>query len=312
VVEPGEGAETRHGCRMRAINQILCPVDLSDVTNHTLNHATVLARWYGSKVTLLHVANPIAIPVVDYAMVGAGIIPRPLTDDERASAVRDVLSCASAPDVSYADIVVQSGSPSQRILDCARSLPADLVVIGTHGISGFVHLVLGSVTEKVLRQATCPVMTVPPRARSTSTLPFKRILCPVDFSEPSLAALEFAFSLAHEGDADLTVMHVFEWPDQPLTDRPIQIPEYRRELEHDAIVRLESLVPQDERDRCRPAARMAYGKPYRKILGAAVEDRADLIVMGVHGRNALDLMLFGSTTNQVVRRATCPVLTLRK
>jgi nucleotide-binding universal stress UspA family protein len=58
--------------------------------------------------------------------------------------------------------------------------------------------------------------------------------------------------------------------------------------------------------------RTAHGKPYREILGIATEDRADLIVMGVHGRNALDLMLFGSTTNQVVRRATCPVLTLRR
>jgi nucleotide-binding universal stress UspA family protein len=56
---------------------------------------------------------------------------------------------------------------------------------------------------------------------------------------------------------------------------------------------------------------MAHGKAYREILGVATEENVDLIVMGVHGRNALDLMLFGSTTNQVVRRATCPVLTLR-
>ena len=85
-------------------------------------------------------------------------------------------------------------------------------MIGTHGAGGFEHLVLGSAAEKVLRKATCPVLTVPPHARATSKLPFKRILCPVDFSDSSRAALDFAFSLAQEGDAELTILHVFEWP----------------------------------------------------------------------------------------------------
>ena len=98
-----------------------------------------------------------------------------------------------------------------------------LIVIGTHGAGGFEHLVLGSVTEKVLRRATCPVLTVPPRARTTAKLPFKRILCPLDFSESSLAALDFAFSLAQQGDAELTILHVFEWPaeDESLATRPL-------------------------------------------------------------------------------------------
>jgi nucleotide-binding universal stress UspA family protein len=297
---------------MRSINRILCPVDLSDVTSHTLNHAALLARWYGSTITLLHVANPVVVPAVDYAVVGASSVRSFLTDAEITALRKDVLGFAEAAGVAYADALVECGAPVKQILKTAESVPADLIVIGTHGLSGWEHLMLGSVTEKILRQATCPVMTVPPKARTTSQLPYKRILCPVDFSEPSLSALELAFSLAHEGDADLTILHVFDWPDEPLTTRPIQIPEYRRELEHEAGRKLESLVPLHEQDRCRPKALMGHGKPYREILGVAMEDRADLIVMGVHGRNALDLMLFGSTTNQVVRRATCPVLTLRK
>ena len=150
-----------------------------------------------------------------------------------------------------------------------------------------------------------------PHARTTSRLPFKRLLCPVDFSESSLAALDFAFSLAQEGDAELTILHVFDAGDEPLTDRPINVPEYRRQLEHDLTPDLEALVPDSVRRWCQPSTRTARGKAYREILGIATEDSCDLIVMGVHGRNALDLMLFGSTTNQVVRRATCPVLTLR-
>jgi nucleotide-binding universal stress UspA family protein len=207
--------------------------------------------------------------------------------------------------------VVESGPPANRILTRAGALPADLIVIGTHGAGGFEHLVLGSVAEKVLRKAACPVLTVPHHARTTSRMPFKRLLCPVDFSESSLAALEFAFSLAQEGDAELTILHVFDAGEESLTDRPINVPEYRRQLEHDLTVKLDALVPDSVRSWCRPLTRTAHGKAYREILGIATEENCDLIVMGVHGRNALDLMLFGSTTNQVVRRATCPVLTLR-
>ena len=93
---------------------------------------------------------------------------------------------------------------------------------------------------------------------------------------------------------------------------PINVPEFRPQVEHDFAARLEALVPDSVRTWCRPTTRIGHGKAYREILGMATEDNADLIVMGVQGRNALDLMLFGSTANQVVRRATCPVLTLRR
>jgi nucleotide-binding universal stress UspA family protein len=256
------------------------------------------------------VSNPTVIPIADFAFATVAP-PLVLTPDEVRAARERVLARftpAKAPDV---DVVGDSGQPANRIVERSRALPADLIVIGTHGIGGFDHLVLGSVTEKVLRKATCPVLTVPPHARMTSRLPFKRLLCPIDFSESSLAALQFAFSLAQEGDAELTVLHVFDTGDEPLTDRPINVPEYRRQLEHDLTVELGALVPDSVRTWCQPSTRTARGKAYREILGIATEESCDLIVMGVQGRNALDLMLFGSTTNQVVRRATCPVLTLR-
>jgi nucleotide-binding universal stress UspA family protein len=296
---------------MRGIKHILCPVDLSDVSRHAFEHAALMAQWYKARITVLHACNPIAIASADFTL--AGIAPPPaLTDDDLASVREQVLAwlpAARPPDV---DVVVETGPAANRILARAGALPADLVVIGTHGTGGFEHLLLGSVTEKVLRKAECPVLTVPPHARTTSRLPFKRLLCPVDFSDSSVAALDFAFSLAREGDAEVTVLHVFDAGDEPLTDRPTTVPEYRRELEHDLTVRLGTLVPDSVRRWCRPLPRIAHGKAYREILAIAAEESCDLIVMGVHGRNALDLMLFGSTTNQVVRRATCPVLTLRR
>jgi nucleotide-binding universal stress UspA family protein len=82
-------------------------------------------------------------------------------------------------------------------------------------------------------------------------------------------------------------------------------------VERRTLDRLSGLIPEGVRTWCEPETKLSYGKPYRRIVELAERDRADLIVIGVHGRNALDLMLFGSTTNQVVRHAPCPVLTLR-
>jgi nucleotide-binding universal stress UspA family protein len=298
---------------MREINRILCPVDLSEPSQHAIEHAVVLARWYGAKITALHVSNPIVIPSTDFTVVGNVPVAR-LTQDEIDGITAQVRVSCEAANAADVDVIVDSGHAASRIVERAKSLPADLIVMGTHGAGGFEHLVLGSVTEKVLRKASCPVLTVPPRTRVTSKLPFKRLLCPVDFSDSSLAALDVAFSLAQEGEAELTILHVFEWlpGDEALTNRPINVPEYRREVEHDFAEKLQKLVPDSVRTWCRPTTRIGHGKPYREILGVATEDGADLIVMGIHGRNALDLMLFGSTTNQVVRRATCPVLTLRR
>lgn len=295
---------------MRKISRILCPIDLSDVSRHTVDHAVLMARWYKAKITALHVCNPIVMSSADFTQ--AGIAPPPvLTNIDFGELRTQVLACFEPAQSLDVEVVVESGTPANRILERASALPADLIVIGTHGVGGFEHLMLGSVTEKILRRAACPVLTVPPLARTTSRLPFKQLLCPVDFSESSLAALELAFSLAQEGGAKLTVLHVFDAGDEPLTDRPINVPEYRRRLERDLTVELEALVPDSVRRSCQPLTLTARGKAYREILGIATQAGCDLIVMGVHGRNALDLMLFGSTTNQVVRRATCPVLTLR-
>lgn len=296
---------------MRDIKRILCPVDLSDLSRDAVAHAVVLARWYGAKITALHVCNPVVIPATDFALAGT-YVPIVLTNQEISDIREQLAACFAAVKDVEVDVLVETGQPAQRILNRADVLPADLIVIGTHGTGGFEHLLLGSVAERVLRKATCPVLTVPPRVHGASTPPFRRILCPIDFSEPSLAALDHAFSLVRESDGELTMLHVFEWPEEPLTTRPMTSPEYRESLERDAIAKLRALVPDRADEWCRLTTRVGHGKAYREILGVATEERADLIVMGVHGRNALDMMLFGSTTNQVVRRATCPLLTVRR
>jgi len=203
------------------------------------------------------------------------------------------------------------GLPHRRILKLAGALPADLIVLGTHGRSGVEHLLMGSVAEKVLRKAACPVLTVPPKAHTTR-LPYKRLLCPIDFSPSSLTALRFATSMALESDANLVLLYVFEWPpDEEWLVEQVDTPDIRNRMEKATRLKIDQLVSEQVRTWCEPETKLAYGKPYREILELAARDETDLIVMGVRGRSPLDMMLFGSTTNHVVRNASCPVLTIR-
>ena len=226
--------------------------------------------------------------------------PNEMLSDKRLSDVLTQLRTDTDPWIdmvsprgTVVDVLFGTGQPAPQILDLATSLPADVIVMGTHGASGFEHLVLGSVTEKVLRKARCPVLTVPPRAHATSALPFKQLLCAMDFSGSSLAALELASSFAEESGSALTLLHVIEWPwEEPpapvLQELPPEqataLAEFRRNLTKSATERLERLVPEGVRERCRIMSRVAHGKAYVETLRVAAEDHTDLIVMGVHGR----------------------------
>lgn len=287
------------------IHRILCPSDFSETSAHAVDQAVALAARYKARIVAFHAMSPLSSTVEITAM------------DERRDRLRTFFEPATKAGIAL-DVEVELGLPVNRILDRAVSLPADVIVMGTHGESGFEHFVLGSVTEKVLRKATCPVLSVPPRAQATSRLPFRHLLCAVDFSDASMTAVQWAMSLARESRASVTLLHVLEWPwHEPPAPAMNQIPKeqadaliaFRRYSEESAKHRLESLLPQNF-PTVQAASRLRNGKAWSEILDVASDERSDLIVMGIRGRSPVDMTLFGSTTNQVVRRASCPVLTL--
>jgi nucleotide-binding universal stress UspA family protein len=309
---------------MIEIQRILCPIDFSDYSRHALDHAVAIARRYESTITVLYVFP--TIPVAAYAPGMPGFDPIVLTPPLRHQLLVDMkgfIETESAPGVPV-EPVIREGDPVGEILGQSTEMKADLLVMGTHGRSGFERLLLGSVTEKMLRKASCPVLTVPrrhPDAVPATPVLFKQILCPVDFSSCSLEALKYAMSLAQETDAHLTVLHVIgdELDVTPDAYGAIimndleSLADFRRRHEDDARKRLKEAVPESVAEYCSVETRVLRGiKPSREILRIAAEQRTDLIVIGVQGRGAANLMFFGSTTNHVVREAACPVLTVRQ
>jgi nucleotide-binding universal stress UspA family protein len=302
---------------MIEMRRILCPVDFSDFSRRALDHAIAIARWYESTVTVLHVFSSVPLPV--FGPGSAVFNPVVLTAADREQLLvelKEYVAAESAPGIAT-EALLREGNTTVEILDQAASMHADLLVIGTHGRSGFERLVLGSVAEKVLRKARCPVLSVPrrlPDAVPSGPVLFKRIVCAVDFSDCSMQALNYAASLAQEADGRLTVVHVLapELAGQiGIGEEHLNLAALLRQREDEARQLLEKAVPQSATAYCTVESLLPRGKPWREILQIASDRQAELIVMGVQGRGAADLLLFGSTAHHIVRQAECPVLTLR-
>ena len=301
---------------MIELKRILCAVDFSDFSRRALDHALSVARSYGSTVTALHVVAP-AHAVVAGAYFGLEMAPPimlPTMDVDTATReLERFVTTEQVPGVKVETVVAEASEAYREILTQADHLHADLLVMGTHGRSGFERLFLGSTAEKVLRKARCPVMTVPPKAPDampSGPVPFARIVCGVDFSVSSRMALDYATSLAQQNAAALAVVYVIETHPLYVDFAPpaaIDLDAWTQE----ATSRLHRLVPEPVRATCSVAEVVREGAPYREILGLSHELAADLIVLGVRGRRAADLLFFGSTTHHVIREAQCAVLTFR-
>ena len=298
---------------MIEFTRILCPIDFSESSLRSLDHAAALADWYKAQLTVLHVV-PTFEPIQVRGDLGEPIqvvnpVAREQVLDELHRAVQRTTASATPT------LTAAAGDTTKTITDQALSIGADLIVMGTHGRRGFKRLLLGSVTETVLHEAPCPVLTVPPRAGAASSEPvvFKHVLCPIDFSPSSLQALGFALDLARQANGRVTLIHALEWlsEDIPRTSMRFDTEAFRQSLAEDATQRLRSLVADEPRTWAEIETVVVYGRAYREILRMAETKSSDLIVMGAQGSGGVDLALFGSSTQQVVRRAACPVLTVR-
>lgn len=288
------------------LERILCPMDFSEFSLVAFGHASSLAHQFGAKLYVQHVVEMwrhpsgyYAVSTDLYAQFSQALLAK--GEEQLRKFVKD-----HPQDGIHQEGRVHLGLAAESILELADKESADVIVMGTHGRQGLDRFLLGSVTEKVLRKARCPVLAVrePPRhlvpsASGRDHIGLRHMLLCIDFSENSNRALEYALALTAEYNCGITLVHVLE---------DVLTPAGRKKAAAKAKDALEDLIPSEAKKCCRIATIVRSGKAYKEILRLAREKDADLVVLAVRGRNSLDLAVFGSTTYRVIQLGTSPVL----
>jgi nucleotide-binding universal stress UspA family protein len=286
---------------MLNIKRILMPTDLSVCAEHGMRQAVLWAERYGAELHIFHVV--------------ADTEPGSVKDKkERAkTALADHIE-RYEPFSFKTRLELRFGGPAaKQIAEYVGDESIDLVVMGTHGRMGLSGIFMGSVAENVLRDAPCPVLVVPMHEREVSEAPPSRILVPVDFSDWSHNAVGYAKAIAEEHGAKILLLHVIEdvvLPDFYLAAGSalfLQQPEIRRKSEE----RLKMLFSSAGGPDVPMEAHVINGRAALDIAGFAEEKDVDFIVLPTSGLSGLNRLLIGSVAEKVVRRAVCPVLTLK-
>jgi nucleotide-binding universal stress UspA family protein len=281
---------------MIALRRILVPHDLDDSSNAAMEHAIALAWRFGAVLDVLHVGHRTATVPTEF--------PSELDPDLEATTRERLRRITSRDETTPAvELHVRVGSPHAEIIRFANERPTDLIVMGTHGRGALAHAVMGSVAERVVRGAACPVLTVrnPPQE-----LAVRKILVATDFGAASDTALAYGRTLAQMFKGRLDLLHVMP---NPFLGAMFGDP---HSVEAATRRQLRERLTDADRDTLGATAMLEVSDdPASTIIEHAKRAHIDFIVLGTHGRHSIDRLLTGSVAEHVVRHASCPVLTVR-
>ena len=272
-------------------DRILLPVDEAAVESSLLYHAAELANWDDASVELLYVADTgrDSVTVADGDLIDVLV-------EEGEEVVAEAGRLLDSLSVEY-ETSVQQGSPAKTIVDYAEREGHDLITIPTHGREGLSRYLLGSVTEKVIRLASTPVLTAPLEQEGFE-FPYEGMLLPTDGSDEALRAVRHGLDFAAELGAPIHALAVAEG--SLLGDAD----------ESAAEGTLEPVVDAAESRGVDVTTHVETGDPDAEILDAVEQVGVDAVVMGTTGRHGVDRVLLGGTAEKVVRSADVPVITV--
>lgn len=278
------------------IERILVPTDLSEFSKSATRWAALFQRRLGSRITLLYANEPYyPIDIIEGPAALAMQSSPEFRERMRAELARFARECFPDPTTTPETMMIDAG-PAQAIVDAASGMDADLILMGTHGRHGWRRALLGSVTERVVRAAECPLMSVPPTLEPQREPKIAKILCPVNFTGIARMALEEAAGLAAAFDAELLIVHVADRVSEP----------FLAHLEEDFAAWVEPGI----RGRCNYSQVVARGNAAERVLEVARQSEADLIVIGAQHKRFSDTTVIGTTTERIVRSAIQPVWTV--
>lgn len=296
--------------QLEAPRVLLAGVDAEGLGDHALETALALEQAFGARLVLVHAVGTAAL---DWE-----IVEDPRDSSRRAGVLEQASRVmlqhvrkhlrARGEDGRRAEelLRVVLGPPARVLLEQARELDADIVLLGTHKRRGWIDF--GSTVRAVLSRAPKAVWL-----QSQPSGPIRSILCPVDLSQESLLALGHACRLAQVWNARVDVVHVFQssryllstWPEYPDFGAPFALEELRQSERAEFARALDAF---DWRG-VRHELRFLEGEPHECILDLA--HGRDLVVMGTHGRTGLASALLGNVAYAVMRRCEKPVLAIR-
>jgi nucleotide-binding universal stress UspA family protein len=293
------------------IKRILVPLDFSEFSNKALEFTLALATKGKTTISLLHVVVLFQDDIDEEERLQQYEELTKTREENVKNQMESSKKKVKRKGVTVESIIVRGISAADTILEYIDSSSFDLIVMGTHGRTGLKHLLLGSVSEKIVRLSAISVLTV---HRSIKNFHIKKVLVPIDFSVHSKEAADHAILVATEFKAKIQFIHVIEQDIHPSfyasgIDSIFQID---TDLKDRVIQNLKEFLA----DQLNPSLQYTFivkeGKAHKEIVETAKDLKSDMIVIATHGLSGLDYFLLGSTAEKVVRWANCPVLTVKR
>jgi nucleotide-binding universal stress UspA family protein len=290
---------------------ILVPIDFSDFSDKALEYALHLAEKFSARITLFHAIVLFQDDVGEEQRLQAYEDWAKQREDFILSQMDKNQHKAKQRDIQVETDIGRGVNAADVILDYVDDHDFDLIVMGTHGRTGLKHMLLGSVSEKVVRLSPLPVATI---HRSIPEFRLKKILVPMDFSIHSKKAADYGIWLSKTFNAGLEFIHVIEQDIHPsfYASGIESIFQIDKGLQNRVIDNLREFIADQLPENIKPEYRVREGKAHKEIVEYAKENEIDLIVIATHGLSGLDYVLLGSTTEKVVRWSQSPVLTVKR
>jgi len=292
------------------IRRILCATDFSPFSNNTVSFGITLGQAINAKLFICHVIDLTSMVIYGEAYMDHLNHEEEVVAYAKSEVARMTSSCALE-----SEALIGSGHAADEIERFVKERKIDLVIAATHGRSGFKRLLLGSVTARLMRNLSCPLLIIQDHGEGnaetpTEKGPFGKIMVGCDFSQDAETAFLYGISLAQEFEAELHLVHVVE----PMVYKDLLLSttagaeQFYADLHRKLEKKLMKLVPEEVLNWCSLQTAMPGGHPDVRLREYADEKDIDLIVVGLRGRGLMESLFLGSTTDRIVHNAPCPVL----
>jgi nucleotide-binding universal stress UspA family protein len=292
-------------------NTILCATDLSDYSNQTILYGIALAKMFEARLYVCHVVE--TIPVVTY---GEAFFDATEQQNSLVQLARKQLDNLIDEKVYHFEPIVTVGNKADEILRISEEKSADVVITATRLRHGLKRFLLGSVTDRLMRILTCPLVVLRSsydtyQEYEKTNFNIKKILVGCDFSSDSDLALNHGLSLAQEFESELHLVHVVaEYPHQYTPDMMMEFNIPHDDTKMQLNKKLLELFPKEAANWCKIKTDILFGQAHEEICNYADSEDIDLIVLGTRGAGLVKTLFIGSTTDRVIRKSECPVLSV--